>query len=99
MYSFCPDGHGQVPLQPFDIPARLPSLGQVGVQAQRPSTQRPFVPQLLLHLQVSTHVPLLHMLPAAQVTPAHGFGTHLPPEQLSPVGHTTPAHGLGGEQV
>jgi len=44
-------------------------------------------------------VPLLHTLPAAQVTPAHGFGTHLPPEQLSPAAHTTPAHGLGGAQV
>jgi hypothetical protein len=99
MYSFCPDGQGQVPLQPFDIPARLPSLGQVGVQAQRPSTQRPFVPQLLVHLHVSMQVPLLQMLPAAHVTLAHGFGTHLPPEQLSPVGHTTPAHGLGVVQV
>jgi hypothetical protein len=42
---------------------------------------------------------LLHTLPAAQVTPAQGFGTHFPPEQLSPAAHTTPAHGLGGAHV
>ncbi len=36
MYSLAPDAHGQVPLQPSDMPPRLPSAGQVGVHWQVP---------------------------------------------------------------
>jgi hypothetical protein len=95
MYSFFPDGQGQVLVQPSDMPARLPSAGQVGVQTQRPSTHLPLVPQLLPQLQVSMHLPALHTLPAAQVTPAHGSATHWPLTQVWPDGQVTPAHGLG----
>jgi hypothetical protein len=64
------------------MPARLPSAGHDGVHAQRPSTQRPFAPQLLPpQSHVSMHVPLLQTLPAAHVTLAHGSAAHLPPTQ------------------
>ena len=93
-----PVGHGHFPLQPSSSPARLPSAGQLGVQTHAPCTQRPAVPQLALQWQVSRQVPLLQMLPAAHVTPAHRFSTHLPPAQTWFAAQVTPAQGFGGTQ-
>src|SRR6516225_7322986 len=65
------------------MPARLPSAGQVGVHTQAPHTQRPLMPQPAApQSHVSMHVPLLHTLPAAHLTPAHRLTTHLPPAQI-----------------
>jgi hypothetical protein len=36
MYDVLPAGQGQVPPQPLDLPASLPSFGQVGVQQLPP---------------------------------------------------------------
>jgi hypothetical protein len=80
-------------------PPRLPSAGQFGVQTHAPCTQRPAVPQLALQWQVSIQVPLLQMLPAAQVTPAHRFTTHLPAAQTWFAAQVTPAQGFGATQV
>jgi hypothetical protein len=61
------------------LPALLPSLGQLGVQTQVPSMQRPFVPQLFPpQSQVLMQRPLLQTLPAAQLTPEQRFVTHWP---------------------
>jgi hypothetical protein len=90
-----PVGHGHLPLQPSSIPARLPSAGQVGVQTQLPCTHLPAVPQLALQWQVSRQVPLLQMLPTAQVTPAHRFWTHFPAAQTWFAAQATPAQGFG----
>ena len=66
-----PLGQPQVLLQPSGRPPRLPSAGQLGVHTQLPLTQRPLLPHPAApQLQVSTQVPLLHTLPAAQRTPA-----------------------------
>jgi hypothetical protein len=95
-----PVGHGHLLLQPSSRPARLPSLGQVGVQTQVPCTQRPLVPQFLPpQLQVSMQVPLLQTLPALQLTLAHRLVTHLPPLQTWPLAHCTLAHGFAAAQV
>jgi hypothetical protein len=81
------------------MPARLPSAGQVGVHEQRPSTQRPFWPQLLPQSQVFAQMPLLHKLPAGHTIPAHGSARHLPATQTSLPGQVTPVQVLGVEQV
>jgi hypothetical protein len=95
-----PFAHGHVPVQPSDMPARLPSVGHVGAHSQRPSTQRPFAPQLLPpQSHVFTQVPLLHTLPAAHVTPEHGSGRHFPAAQTCLAGQATPAHALGAAHV
>src|SRR5262245_54838831 len=76
------------------MPPRLPSAGQLGVQTQVPSTQRPALPQLVAHLQVSMQVPLLHTLPAVQRTPAHRLTTQVPFAHTWLAAHMTLAHGL-----
>jgi hypothetical protein len=43
--------------------------------------------------------PLLQMLPAWQVTPAHTFATHFPPAQIWLAAQWIPAHGFGCRQV
>jgi hypothetical protein len=95
-----PPGQPHVPLQPSSWPPRLPSLGQFGVQTQVPWTQRPLLPQPLgPQSHVSTHVPFVHVLPGAHVTPAQRLVTQLPPLQTCPFGHETAAQGSGGTQV
>jgi hypothetical protein len=88
-----PFGQGQLRLQPSGWPARLPSCGHIGWHTQRCCTQRPAVPQLSLQVQVSTHLPSMHMLPGLHVTPAHASGAHFPPLQLCPAGQVMTAHG------
>lgn len=95
-----PLGQAQVPLQPSSIPTRLPSGGQLGLQTQAPCTHRPFVPQPFgRQSQVSAQLPLMQVLPGAQVTPAQLFTTHVPAAQIWPVEHETPAQGSGAAQV
>jgi hypothetical protein len=99
LYSLLPFAQGHVPVQPSSRPARVPSLGHVGVHEHLPSTQCPFWPQLLPQSQVLEHMPLVHKLPAAQTTPAHGSTRHLPATQTSLPGQMTPVHVLGAEHV
>ena len=78
----------------------LPSLGQLGVQTQVPSTQRPFVPQFIPpQSQVLMQRPLLQTLPAAQVTPEQRFSTHWPLTQTWLPEHWTLAQGSAAVQV
>jgi hypothetical protein len=89
-----------LPLQPSSSPARLPSVGQVGVQTHAPPTQAPLVPHPCApQSQVSMQVPLLQTLPAAHCTLAHRFATHWPPLQTWSLEQVTPAHGLADTQV
>ena len=82
------------------MPARLPSTGQVGVHSQRPCSQRPFTPQLLPpQSQVFMHLPLLHVLPAAHTTPAHGSSMQVPPAHTCLPWQVTAAHALDAAQV
>ena len=81
MYAVLPFGQLQVEPQPSDLPALLPSLGQLGVQTQVPPTQRPVAQPFPPQSQVLMQRPLLQTLPAAQVTPEQRFSTHWPPTQ------------------
>jgi hypothetical protein len=95
-----PVGHGQVLLQPSSWPARLPSVGQVGVQTHVPCAQWPLVPQPLPpQSQVSMQTPLLQTLPAVQLMPEQRLVMHLPPLHTSLPAHCTPAHGFAAAQV
>lgn len=94
---FCPAAQGHLPPQP-SLP-HFPA-SHFGAHSQTPCTHFDCRLHDIVHVQVSTQLPLAHTLPAGQTTPAHGFFTHAPDTQNSSALHATLSQGLAlGTQV